>query len=1512
MSSPEIPAVLPDRLGEFRILREIGKGAMGVVYEAIQESLSRRVALKVLSASLATDEEAVRRFRREAEAAAALHHPNLVTVHGAGESEGLHWLAMEFVEGETLAAWIEREPGGLSVLAVVKIGRQVAEGLQAAHETGILHRDIKPSNLMIRRGGSRVPDAPCAPSGRGDATVVLGLEAEVPVDDDFSVVVTDFGLAKPRADATLTASGVILGTPMYMSPEQVRGETLDGRSDVYSLGMVLHEAVTGSHPFAREDYHQILRLVLLEEPPRPRLLRSSIPRALEAVIQKAIEKDAGRRYASARELALDLARIEAGEPVLARSAGVWTRLARRAARHRIASGLVALATLAGLAAGTWALVAKRRAEESEAYVQAERLEDEARDLAAAGRTSEAIERYKDAAALAPQDARIWREMGILQLSLEKIDDATLSLERAVDLDPGDSEAWFDLAGARVRGRRWEAARDAADEAIRLAPEDPGRYRLRAEVRSQLGDSTGCLADHQAAAAIEAKARDRELALVDRSLADEDAGEALRRLAALPRTDGERPEVRLRRGLALRLLAERFDDSLRATLHSIDVDLPPGNDPARGALVARAEEDLARAWDGGVRDPRLPEALAGLALKRRDVGGAIAIWDRILDERPDDLAALRGTSRILFGSMRWKEALPVLDRLLALAPGDAEARYCRGIVRLIPPWGSTDPSLAWSDPDLSISRQLAVTHLAERIPLPAGEREIVLAALEDLEQAIAAGHQRDSARFCRALALARLDRRAEAREEIERLAAENPADATLAAARAAMDLGEGRLDEAERIARAAAGANEDSFAAWLVLGNILSSKGDQEGSLAAFSEAQRRIMAKIARDERFVAGLFGTGSRPRGDAPGRFGITLADLADDYARFKSEDLSPFLDALGDEDEGVQRKVQARLWAAGPGALDNLNELAAGGGRAGERARALFEEIETAIRSEEDSVARGAIQKYVRAYLAGDLEGVNRAILEMRAAREELAPVLVRLVLADLATDSRSAVLGSIGAVLGEDSPAAAISILAQASRGKLPKVLAELGPLLLHLTEPPPDSLRSLLSDPDPEVRALATLYLAPVLGRELEENALAGLGSGGEHRGLYARALVAMESRRAAPELLGLLAREAPEDGRAELVAALSTLGDASALEALRKLASDPAESLDTRLHAVQGLGRIGEKADVEFLVALLQAEDLELAGAAAWALGRIGEPESIEPLLRNAGRTASGTGIRLDAEFLDPSLAPAVALRAMGVSESAVLDRLRSALQAPSLTFLLPASDLFELGDPLLADSILDAAKADPGLPRLFLLSLLVPAAREDQVPELVSLLERAGWSERATLVEILGELGDPRAVPALSRILSETPPGLERVEVAWAISRSGASDFELPAEARRWTRARAGSLHAAELLARAGDPEALSILRRILSGEASYRVDAIMGTAVIQDREPASLRLQAARALALSGDREGLLALVPFLASRDPIDRRYAARTLEKIAGRRVEYDPLSPRPALEEGRSAWERALR
>jgi serine/threonine protein kinase len=304
----EMSELVGRKLGKYQIMEEIGRGGMATVYKALDAKLQRTVALKVLPEYFHHDPTLIERFKKEATHAAALVHPNIVTIHDVGESEGLLYFAMEYVEGQTLSELIH-ERGPLQVSEALAILKQVASALDYAHEQGYVHRDVKPTNILI--------------------------------DERGRAVLTDFGIVKAADGTSLTRTGTLVGTPEYMSPEQVRGLEVDRRSDVYSLGVVAYEMLAGKAPFGG-DTASILHSHVYEQPSPLDEVSPKVPVGVAKVVGRALQKDPQERYHTASDLAEALEAGLAGrvleEPeTLVDVAGLETALSRREKRTLVAS-----------------------------------------------------------------------------------------------------------------------------------------------------------------------------------------------------------------------------------------------------------------------------------------------------------------------------------------------------------------------------------------------------------------------------------------------------------------------------------------------------------------------------------------------------------------------------------------------------------------------------------------------------------------------------------------------------------------------------------------------------------------------------------------------------------------------------------------------------------------------------------------------------------------------------------------------------------------------------------------------------------------------------------------------------------------------------------------------------------------------------------------------------------------------------------------------------------------------
>ncbi|MCC6741842.1 MAG: protein kinase [Planctomycetia bacterium] len=426
-----------DTVGPYRILRELGRGGMGVVYRALHPELRREVALKVMLAGGDASETDVERFRREAAVVARMgRHPHLVQIHDIGRDGDRMYFTMDFIEGRSLRHRVAEE-GPLPGREAARIAAELAGALAFAHAAGVVHRDVKPANVLLDREGRSF----------------LG----------------DFGLARDLSSpAALTMSGAPIGTPAYMSPEQAEGRAsrVTPLTDVYSLGATLYEMLAGRAPFEGESQMDIMRSVLESEPAAPRTVRPDIHRDLEVICLKAMHKSPARRYASAADLEADLRRFLQNEPILARPAGFGETLMIRARRHRLALAAAACVLAAGAGFGGWAAwkvrtgaaAAKATSDDLERRRQAasplvidgvaflERW-DEARKQGNwrdrdrnAARAAEILSR---AAEVNPENDEIHFQLGRALRRSGRTKEALKSLERAVEINPKHGLAWFE-------------------------------------------------------------------------------------------------------------------------------------------------------------------------------------------------------------------------------------------------------------------------------------------------------------------------------------------------------------------------------------------------------------------------------------------------------------------------------------------------------------------------------------------------------------------------------------------------------------------------------------------------------------------------------------------------------------------------------------------------------------------------------------------------------------------------------------------------------------------------------------------------------------------------------------------------------------------------------------------------------------------------------------------------------------------------------------------------------------
>ncbi len=468
--APKPPGDAAALFGRYAIQEELGRGGMGIVYKALHRDLNTVFALKILRETEISSAEVLDRFKREAQAEARLRHPNIVAIHDAGQEAGVHYLAMDYIEGDPLTTHLAR---GFKVRDMILRLEKVVRAVHHAHEQGIIHRDLKPANIMIDLTGE--PH------------------------------IMDFGLAKFVDDPKrimLTKDGSFLGTPYYMAPEQIRGEArlVGPRSDIYSLGVILYEVLCGRTPHIAQNSVEIFHKILTEEPAPPRLFNTRIHPDLQTICLKAIDKDTSLRYENAGEFADDLRRYLEGEPILARLQPWPLRALRRLRKNKSAALAAISLVLFAISGGLVLFLVSRDSREFD------RLTGEARRSFDDRRYEEALLHAQSALRIRPDDKgmtefvewvstriRTQREEFSARLMLdEKLREAEpkIATGRAM-LEMIPRQVNLDAAG--VVGRAAEAEK-LFDEALRIVPDHERALYGRARARRLRGDWAGALED----------------------------------------------------------------------------------------------------------------------------------------------------------------------------------------------------------------------------------------------------------------------------------------------------------------------------------------------------------------------------------------------------------------------------------------------------------------------------------------------------------------------------------------------------------------------------------------------------------------------------------------------------------------------------------------------------------------------------------------------------------------------------------------------------------------------------------------------------------------------------------------------------------------------------------------------------------------------------------------------------------------------------------------------------------
>ena len=454
-------------IGPYCIAREIARGGMGIVYEAIDSRLQRRVALKTLIAQGQAEEQAVERFQKEAQMTAALQHPGIVPIHEVGIDNGVHYFTMDYIDGMPLDDYVRQ--GRLSLRKRVQLLQQVALALAYAHSKGVIHRDIKPANILV--------------------------------DTDGRPRLTDFGLAK-RQDGSvgLTVSGLAIGTPAYMPPEQAEGKlrAIDQRSDIYSLGAVFYEMLAGRPPFTATSLAEALIAVINDEPVAVATLVPGIPRDIDTICMKCLEKKHERRYQSMEQLAADLDCFLHGEPIQARSLSRLEKSWRWARCHKIFTGMTTTLLLA-VVIYLWGKFSNlHEIEKAKTLAQNNAIAAQHQARKAREAQSQAEKRLKEVqrqrAISQKHLAESWFYRGVLLGKIGEFQNAIAAFSQAIQLDPQLYRAYSNRGVLLLKQGDATKALGDVNQAITLAANDSEAYVYRGEINAVFGKYPRALHD----------------------------------------------------------------------------------------------------------------------------------------------------------------------------------------------------------------------------------------------------------------------------------------------------------------------------------------------------------------------------------------------------------------------------------------------------------------------------------------------------------------------------------------------------------------------------------------------------------------------------------------------------------------------------------------------------------------------------------------------------------------------------------------------------------------------------------------------------------------------------------------------------------------------------------------------------------------------------------------------------------------------------------------------------------
>ena len=652
----EAAAQLPGNImGRYVRVQRLGEGGMGEVWRSWDRDLQRWVALKFLRVDNLSD---LARFQKEAQTVAKLSHPNIAAIYDVGDHNGRPYIAMQYIEGPTLNAFPNED-----LQTVVRLVRDACHGVHHAHENGVIHRDLKPQNILV--------EGKVGPGSKSTRSLRASMATPA-----FRPYVVDFGLAKETAiTSSTTQAGNTVGTPPYMSPEQVRGagETLDARSDVYSLGATLYEVCAGRPPFRSTDPYDLFKMIVERDPPPVRDFNKAVEPDLENIILRCLEKDPSRRYASALELAEDLERYLDREPVLAKPAGLGYRLGKRMRKNAALTAALGVLLIA-IGTGAWLLVAGNLERERE-----RQAEEAARKTAldAAELSRRALESVKEAKAL-------WRVRHSSREQWEKLLREAETLARAsLEKHPGLAAGHYTLGEIRQAQGSWSEGVKSFEKALEVDPSMPGAwYRLglcRLELYTERMFGPGI---------IEVGLPEKEAVAWRAARAESDKAAAIASLKRYARLRGESPAVLRTSEAAIAIAEGNYDEAERICDEVLASTKTDEQVWLLKAMALCSRRDFARAHEVLtvlINDvmPQLAQAhylLGWVREKQKDLPKASAACTRALELNPSLVSALVTRAWARCGMNDEAGMLEDAARAIGIDPACAPAYYVRGWAR----------------------------------------------------------------------------------------------------------------------------------------------------------------------------------------------------------------------------------------------------------------------------------------------------------------------------------------------------------------------------------------------------------------------------------------------------------------------------------------------------------------------------------------------------------------------------------------------------------------------------------------------------------------------------------------------------------------------------------------------------------------------------------------------------------------------------------------------------------------